>query len=87
MLKVGFDGESFEDIARYLVEGNRPDPYMCLIDFDSYMDMYHKMDNTYKDLGTWTKMSLYNISGSGFFAADRSIEDYAKGIWDIKPVK
>lgn len=87
MLKVGFDGESFDDIARYLIDGNRPDPYMCLIDFDSYMDAYHKMDETYKDFGLWAKMSLQNIAGSGFFAADRSIEDYAKNIWNLKPVK
>lgn len=87
MLKVGFDGESFDDIARYLIDGNRPDPYMCLIDFDSYMDAYHRMDETYKDFGLWAKMSLQNIAGSGFFAADRSIEDYAKNIWNLKPVK
>ena len=87
MLKVGFDGESFDDIARYLIDGNRPDPYMCLIDFDSYLDAYHKMDETYKDFGLWAKMSLQNIAGSGFFAADRSIEDYAKNIWNLKPVK
>lgn len=87
MLKIGFDGESFDDIARYLIDGNRPDPYMCLIDFDSYMDAYHKMDETYKDFGLWAKMSLQNIAGSGFFAADRSIEDYAKNIWNLKPIK
>lgn len=87
MLKVGFDGESFDDIARYLIEGNRPDPYMCLIDFDSYMEEYYIMDKAYKDLGLWTKMSLSNIAGSGFFAADRSIEDYATKIWNLKPMK
>ena len=87
MLRTGFDGEKFDDIANYLTEGNRADPYMCLIDFDSYMQAYERMDNTYKDNGTWAKMSLSNIAGSGFFAADRSIEDYAKNIWNIKPVK
>jgi len=87
MLKVGFAGDSFEDIANYLTQGNRPDPYMCLIDFDSYMDAYYRMDETYKDFSTWNKMSLMNIAKSGFFAADRSIEDYADGIWNLKPVK
>lgn len=87
MLKKGFDGESFDDIANYLVEGGRPDPYMCLIDFDSYIEAYEKMDNTYKDFQTWNKMCLLNIAYAGFFSADRSIEDYANDIWDIKPVK
>lgn len=87
MLSKGFDGESFDDISKYLTGGNRPDPYMCLIDFDSYLQAYELMDKTYKDFGTWARMSLMNIAGAGFFAADRSIEDYAKNIWDIKPVK
>ena len=87
MLKKGFDGESFEDIADYLIKGNRPDPYMCLIDFDSYIEAYHRMDSVYKDGETWNRMSLMNIARSGFFAADRSIDDYAKNIWDLKPVK
>ena len=53
MLKKGFDGESFEDIANYLIKGNRPDPYMCLIDFDSYLEEYENMDNLYSDQDAW----------------------------------
>ena len=86
MLKEGFDGESFEDIAKYLIDGARPDPYMCLIDFDSYIDTYEYMDKVYKDTEKWNTMSLINIAKSGFFAADRSIHDYAKNIWNLKQV-
>jgi starch phosphorylase len=32
-------------------------------------------------------MSLTNIAKSGIFAADRSIEDYARDIWHVKPVE
>lgn len=83
MLKEGFDGESFEDIANYLIEGNRPDPYMCLIDFDSYLEAHQKMDRAYRDGQIWNKMSLINIAKSGFFAADRSIHEYANNIWNL----
>lgn len=86
-LKKGFDGESFKDIADYLIEGSRPDPYMCLIDFDSYLDTYYQLDEAYKDFERWNRYSLINIAKSGFFAADRSITDYARDIWDLKPVK
>lgn len=87
MLKTGFAGESFADIANYLTEGGRPDPYMCLIDFDSYLEAHNRMDKTYNDMQEWCRMSLVNIAKAGFFAADRSIEDYAKDIWNLKPVK
>ena len=87
LLKKGFAGESFEDIAKYLIEGNRPDPYMCLIDFDSYLDEYYKMDKIYKDKYLWNKMSLINIAKAGFFSSDRCIEEYSNNIWDLKSVK
>lgn len=87
MLRAGFDGESFEDIANYLIEGGRPDPYMCLIDFNSYLKEYEYMDSVYRDKARWNKMSLINIAKAGFFASDRSIIDYARDIWDLKPVK
>ena len=87
MLKKGFAGEKFDDIAKYLIEGDRPDPYMCLIDFDSYLEAYYRMDETYKDKDLWNKMSLINIAKAGFFASDRCIEEYAKNIWDLKSMK
>jgi len=85
-LKTGFDGEKFNDIADYLIEGMRPDPYMCLIDFDSYIDAHYYMDEVYKTPAEWNRKSLVNIAKSGFFAADRSIEDYSRNIWDLTQV-
>ena len=85
-LKKGFDGESFADIANYLIEGERPDPYMCLIDFDSYLEEHYYMDRVYSNPRLWNKMSLVNIAKSGFFASDRSIEEYAKNIWNLEKV-
>lgn len=87
MLRSGFDGESFEDIADYLISSNRSDPYMCLIDFDSYVRKHEYMDSVYKDVARWSRMSLINIAKAGYFASDRSINDYAKEIWNLKPVK
>ncbi|MBE5757897.1 MAG: glycogen/starch/alpha-glucan phosphorylase [Clostridiales bacterium] len=85
-LRKGFAGESFEDIANYLIEGNRPDPYMCLIDFDSYLDKHYEMDRVYRNPIDWNRMCLVNIAKAGFFASDRSINDYAKNIWNLESV-
>ena len=40
----------------------------------------------YSDREKWTRMSLLNTSAAGFFAADRSINEYAEKFWDLKPV-
>ncbi len=84
MLNEGFNGESFRDISDYLLNsGNVPDPYMCLADFDSYIQAHEYMDKVYQDKKKWNAMSLANIATAGFFAADRSIEKYAKEIWNL----
>lgn len=87
-LRVGFNGESFSDIADYLIAGcyNIADPYMCLLDFDDYIRAAADMDRVYKDKQSWNKMALVNVAQSGIFSSDRSITDYAKNIWRLKRV-
>ncbi len=84
-LNVGFAGESFSDIASYLLTGQGiADPYMCLADFESYRTTHERVIRDYQDKDKWNRMSLLNIAACGYFAADRSINDYAKNIWNIK---
>ncbi len=87
-LSVGFAGESFADIASYLLNGHGiADPYMCLADFESYRLTHERMIREYQDKEKWNRMSLLNIAAAGQFAADRSIEEYAQRIWRLKKVK
>ena len=88
-LNVGFAGESFADIASYLLSGERgiADPFMCLADFESYRMTHQSMIDAYADKPHWNRMSLLNIAASGHFAADRSIEEYAQRIWNLKKIK
>ena len=84
-LKIGFAGKSFENIANYLLKsGGIADPYMCLADFEDYMNVYYQMDKVYRDPLKFAKMSLINISEAGIFASDRSIQEYAKRIWHLE---
>ncbi len=88
-LIVGFNGCSFADIANYLLR-NSPvaDPYMCLADYDSYVQTQNSMTKLYRnDPVSWNRKSLNNIAGAGYFSADRSVRDYATRIWDLKPLK
>ena len=84
-LHVGFAGESFGDIANYLLSGHGvADPYMCLADFESYRQAHQAALAAYADKEKWNRMSLHNIAAAGHFAADRSIKEYADRIWNLK---
>ena len=84
-LNTGFAGQSFSNIATYLLSGHGiADPYMCLADFESYNMTHDRAIRDYQDRDAWCKKSLINIASSGFFAADRSIGEYADKIWGLK---
>lgn len=87
-LNKGISGKSFESISKYLLGGNQVgDPYMCFADFDSYIDIHKKASHLYfNDKRKWNQMSLMNIACSGIFSSDRTIEEYANKIWNLKSV-
>ena len=80
----GLDGKSFDNIYNTL---KNVDHYMALADYSDYCAAHKKAMALYEDSKVWNKMSLINIAKSGIFAADRSIDDYAKNIWHIDAVK
>ena len=88
-LIVGFNGESFADIANYLLTGSPiADPYMCMADYHSYAITQQEMSQLYaNDKRAWNQKALRNIAAAGFFAADRSIKEYAENIWNLKPIE
>jgi starch phosphorylase len=87
-LIIGFNGQSFSDIADYLLSKTPiADPYMCLADYASYAATQDKLSALYaNDKKTWNQISLRNIASAGYFAADRSIKEYAENIWNLRPV-
>ena len=82
-IKNGINGQSFEPIYNTLAN---VDYYMALADFADYCSAHDKINALYADRVKWNNMSLVNIAESGIFAADRSIEDYARDIWNVKPI-
>ena len=75
----------FDPIIRSLLDYN--DYYMLLADMRSYIEAQDRVDKTYRDQKKWNRMSLVNIARSGRFSSDRAIQEYAKDIWHIEPVK
>ena len=75
------------DSLVYGVEGQRPDVYYVLADFDSYVKAQEQVAKAYTDRKRWAKMALLNIARSGKFSSDRTIEDYVRDIWKLKKLK
>lgn len=74
------------DSLMFGVEGNAPDQYFVLKDMPDYIKAQAKIDAAYRDQKKWHRMALLNISASGKFSSDRTIGEYAKEIWSIKPI-
>jgi len=75
------DGKSYSDIISNLLFGG--DPYMVIADFRSYVDTQERLYKRISDPSEMGRLSLMNIAKSGYFAADRAIEEYARNIWHI----
>ncbi len=78
------DTEIFRDLYDSLI---KEDIYFILKDFDSYCEAHRKVDAAYRDERAWAKMSMLNTASSGKFSSDRTIEQYAKEIWELEKVK
>lgn len=74
-------GAEFEAIYDSLVIQN--DEYFVLRDFGPYADCQESVGRTYENRRRWLEMSIVNIAQSGYFASDRTISQYSKGIWGI----
>lgn len=89
LLRKGINGVKFSEIADSLTLGRNgyADPYFVLADFASYVDTQNAVDEAYKDKYRFQRMSLKNTAYAGFFAADRSVEEYATRIWRLDRFK
>src|SRR3984957_2684708 len=61
------------------------DYYMHLADLTSYLQAQEKLGELYADSGGWARKAILNVAGSGKFSSDRTIAEYASGIWGVKP--
>jgi starch phosphorylase len=78
------DTELFRDIYDSLL---KEDVYFTLKDFDSYAEAHKKVDEAYRDEKRWAKMAMLNTACAGKFSSDRTIEQYAKEIWNLEKVE
>jgi starch phosphorylase len=63
----------------------RGDYYMHLADLKSYLEADQRLVELYNDPEKWTRKAVLNVAGSGKFSSDRTIAEYAAGIWNAEP--
>jgi starch phosphorylase len=61
------------------------DFYMHLADLKSYLDADQRLSELYADPDAWARKAILNVAGSGKFSSDRTIAEYAAGIWNAQP--
>jgi starch phosphorylase len=62
------------------------DYYFHLADFQSYLQTQEIASRDYNDPSVWAKKAILNVARMGKFTSDRTISEYAREIWDLKPV-
>jgi starch phosphorylase len=62
------------------------DDYMLLADYQAYVDCQQRVSDAYSDRSSWTRMSILNSARVGRFSSDRSIREYCRDIWKVRPI-
>ena len=57
-----------------------------MADFEDYLNKQDEVSQLWNNKKVWNKMSLLNISRSGYFSSDRSIKEYCESIWKVDPM-
>ncbi|MFL6312604.1 MAG: glycogen/starch/alpha-glucan phosphorylase [Terriglobales bacterium] len=74
-------------LFRWIVDEllDRGDRYFHLADLSSYIEASHRAENDYREPDVWTAKSILNVARTGFFSSDRTIAEYGRDIWNIRP--
>ncbi|HEX2121204.1 MAG TPA: glycogen/starch/alpha-glucan phosphorylase [Thermoanaerobaculia bacterium] len=77
------DKDIFRPIVAKLLSTR--DEYVHLADLPNYVERQKDVDAAYCDRTAWLRKSLLNIARMGKFSADRTVAEYARDVWQIRP--
>ena len=78
---TGGDTEYFKPLVDSLLDQH--DPYLVMMDFESYIKCQEKVDQAFHNRENWTKTAILNVARMGKFSTDRTIRQYAEEIWGV----
>lgn len=85
MIRTGFfssgDPDVFRPLIESLIEGG--DRYLVLAEFGEFVSCQERVAAEFRDSHAWMRKSIVNTARAGRFSSDRTIESYARQIWNI----
>jgi starch phosphorylase len=58
---------------------------MHLADLAAYVATQAKVGALYRNQEEWARKAILNVSYSGKFSSDRTIQEYAADVWQVEP--
>ena len=87
LIDSGFFSDGDRGLFHPLVESLLTrDDYMLLADYQAYVDCQRRVSDAYCDQNSWARMSILNSARVGRFSSDRSIREYCRDIWKVRPI-
>jgi starch phosphorylase len=87
LIAGGFFSNGDRDLFRPLLESLlERDEYLLFADYQPYVDCQHRVATAFADGKNWTRMSILNCARVGRFSSDRSIREYCRDIWNVRPI-
>ena len=75
------DKRLFQPLVESLMD--KQDPYLLMLDFESYIACQNEVNDMFLDPDSWDKMAILNVARMGKFSTDRTIKQYSEEIWGI----
>ncbi|AWK87128.1 glycogen/starch/alpha-glucan phosphorylase [Azospirillum thermophilum] len=79
------DPNRYHPILQALTDGG--DHFLVTADFADYCRAQEAAMELYRDPEEWTRKAILNTANMGWFSSDRTVNEYAQEIWEVKPVR
>jgi len=72
----------YQPVVRALLDHG--DQYLLLADYADYVRAQEQVDQRYAQRERWLAAAVRNVAAMGPFSSDRTIREYAEGIWHVE---
>jgi len=66
---------------------DRGDRYFHMADLPSYLEASSRAAQDYRETVRWAQRAILNVARTGMFSSDRTVREYARDIWHIRPAR